>query len=139
MKKVGELQKSRQADFYAKVKFMPGYFLQVHTKAGMNTRMHWRKKAKIAKAERFAGRGIGGTWVGRVTPPFTVIFTRYSVGQLDSDALPNPFKSYRDGIADAFGVDDGPKGPIKWEYRQEKCPRGCYGFRVTVFVPPVTA
>ncbi len=131
-RKISYAQKSRQGDFYASTYELPGRFYPIRADSGMNAREHWSKRQRRAKKERADGVLMGKLLARYDKPPFTITFTRYSVGMLDSDALPNPFKSYRDGIADAFGVTDGPGGPIKWEYKQEKCPRGCYGFRVEV-------
>jgi hypothetical protein len=55
---------------------------------------------------------------------------RLSSALCDDDNLQGACKAIRDEIAKLCGVDDGPKGPIKWEYAQEKCKRGQYGVRV---------
>ena len=47
--------------------------------------------------------------------------------KLDDDNIRSAFKSIRDGIADAFGLDDGHNSPIKFDYQQLTGP---YGIRV---------
>jgi len=37
-----------------------------------------------------------------------------------------------DQIAKTAGVDDGPRGPIKWAYAQEKVKRGEFGVLVRI-------
>lgn len=41
-------------------------------------------------------------------------------------------EAIRDEVAKIAGVDDGPRGPIRWEYAQEKCKRGTFGVRVEI-------
>lgn len=54
--------------------------------------------------------------------------TRLGGGLMDDDNLPPAAKWVRDTIALFTGVGDGPRGPVRWEYRQE--PGGPCGVRV---------
>lgn len=52
--------------------------------------------------------------------PSVVRFTRIGRKLLDDDNLAGAMKHLRDEVAKYFGVDDGPKGPIRWEYSQRE-------------------
>ncbi len=52
--------------------------------------------------------------------PVTITLMRISPRLLDSDNIEGAFKHIRDGIADAFGVDDSPRSPVTWRYGQRK-------------------
>lgn len=52
--------------------------------------------------------------------PVIVTLTRVAPRSLDSDNLQSAFKSFRDGIADAHGVNDKDEKVIKFEYAQRK-------------------
>ncbi len=41
-------------------------------------------------------------------------------GEMDTDGLAGALKYTRDCVALFLGVGDGPRGPIRWEYAQEK-------------------
>lgn len=83
-----------------------------------NERVHWKTRARKAKSQR----GIGYLYaiqnrIRTLPLPLEVTFTRIAPRPLDSDNLPPSFKSLRDGIADALGIDD--KDPrVEWEYKQ---------------------
>ena len=88
-----------------------------------NQREHWAKKAKRAKHHRVVGRAamrpkalsvVSGWWF-----PMHVVMTRMGKRRLDSDNLAGACKGLRDGIADAFGIDDGDESKVTWEVRQE--------------------
>lgn len=65
-------------------------------------------------------------WVGPL--PLRVRMVRVAPRPLDDDNLRAAFKAVRDGIAEALGVDDGPReGRVAWEYGQEL---GTAGWRV---------
>ncbi len=103
--------------------------LPIRTVSEANVREHWAVKAKRAKAQRDAAflmlRRYRRTFSGT---KLHVILTRIGKRELDSDNLARSFKAVRDGIADAFGTDDGADR-WTWEYRQEK---GEYSVRVDV-------
>lgn len=103
------------------------------------THRNWVVQSKIAKEHRFLGLNVmrsalKGT--GRVcgfSEPYDgnewdVLLKRLAPMQLDSDNLAGAFKSIRDGIADAMGMDDKWEGKIKWRYDQSKSP--AYGIRI---------
>lgn len=102
------------------------YLIPIKTVTGLNSREHWRVRAKRVKAERAATALI-------VRPFFTpciVRMVRLSPALCDDDNLQGAMKAVRDEIAKINGVDDGPTGPITWVYAQEKCKRGTFGVRV---------
>lgn len=75
-----------------------------------NSRAHWRPKAAAAKAYRkecwYMARDSGGVidWEG----PAHLWLTFYPPDRRhrDDDNMVAAFKSGRDGLADAFGIDD---------------------------------
>ena len=69
--------------------------------------------------------------------PATVTLTRVSVATLDTDGLAASNKGIRDGIADALGVGDGAKDPVRWVYAQRKGPRGHFAVEVLLERAPV--
>ena len=90
--------------------------IPLRTYSKLNERHGWRKRARIAKAERLAGfmfcpRGL--------VPPMTVTLTRVGPQLLDDDAVPGALKSVRDGIADRIGINDrDPR--VTWVYAQRR-------------------
>lgn len=107
---------------------MTAYFLPIKTVTGLNAREHWRARHRRVQAERWAARMV----IKPHTVPCTVRMTRLSSALCDDDNLQGACKAIRDEIAKLCGVDDGPTGPIKWEYAQEKCKRGTFGVRVEI-------
>jgi hypothetical protein len=99
--------------------------LQNHGNAGGG----FSRKARLAASQRareqrtFARNYLRGLFArSKRTPPLpaTIRLTRLAPRELDSDNLAYAFKHYRDGIADAFGTDDGPRSPLQFEYAQER-------------------
>ena len=89
-----------------------------------NLREHWATKAGRAKVQRTTTAAL---LKAHKPPklPITVVLTRVSARQLDTDNLAAAFKACRDGVADWLGVPDNNPG-ITWEYGQRKgkgCPR----------------
>ena len=102
-----------------------------------NAREHHMVRARRAKAQRAAAylrlmslshaRAFG---VRPATPrrprsiawpmPCVVTIVRIGPRLLDDDNLAVSAKAVRDGLADAFGVDDGPAGGVSWRYEQRK-------------------
>ena len=86
-------------------------------------------KAKRAKGHREAAflmlKRYRRTFHGAI---LTITLTRIGIRKLDGDNLQRSFKSTRDGVADALGIDDG-SDRIEWKYAQEK---GKYGVKVTI-------
>jgi hypothetical protein len=92
----------------------------VRTVSEANRRDHWAKKAKRAKEQRlFTGAHLR-LWCDKPALPCTIVLTRISSRALDDDNLRGALKAVRDSIAEWLGVDDGPTGPITWEYAQER-------------------
>lgn len=90
------------------------------TIASTNAREHWAMRAKRAKRER-ASACIQGLSISRrgMKLPIKVTFTRYGPKVLDTDNILSALKALRDGIADAFGVDDSKGSGIEWEYAEQ--------------------
>ena len=108
------------------------YEIPVKTSTPGNSRVHWRVAAKAAKLQRLLAR-VHTIDAGPTLPahPVTVTLTRISAGTCDRHNLLGNFKHLIDGIADAYGVDDGDDG---WTFvaRQEKGPRGQHSVRVEI-------
>lgn len=103
--------------------------IPIKTVAGLNAREFWAVRAARVKKERRAGKLMGRALVAAVGLPVVLTMTRLSAGTLDDDNLLGACKGIRDGLADAYGVDDADPR-IKFRYAQAKCPRGQYGVRV---------
>lgn len=87
-----------------------------------NLREHWAARAKRAKGQRAAGKGLMVDWLKDFAPPrIRVVLIRQAPRKLDSDNLAAAMKSYRDGVADALRIDDGSP-LVVWEYTQQKGP-----------------
>jgi len=66
---------------------------------------------------------------GERHPLLHVTLTRIGPRRVDPDNLANAFKAVQDGVAMAFGIDDGDETAVRWDYAQE---RGSYGVRVRI-------
>lgn len=106
--------------------------IPVKTVSESNVREHWAVKAKRAKTQREAARLMLARWkrLGKGKGKISVRLVRLGARNLDSDNLARSFKAIRDGIADAFGIDDGD-ARFEWQYGQE---RGPYAVRVEIWV-----
>jgi hypothetical protein len=82
-----------------------------------NVREHWRVKHRRSKEQRALLHGMLWT-ASKPLLPATVTITRIGKKKLDSDNLAISAKHVRDGIADAYGVDDG-SDLYTWKYEQE--------------------
>lgn len=87
-----------------------------------NSRRHWRATyADDMKTKRAVLLTLLDGLKGYETIiPVEVIIDRHGPRMLDDDNLSGSAKAVRDQIATFFGVDDGPKGPIRWRYEQTK-------------------
>ena len=98
------------------------------TRTPGNSRRHWRKDAREAKEQRTA---VANRLRYGALPPFPVevTLTRYSPRKLDPQNMPGAMKHVIDGVADAYGIDDGDP---RWRfvYRQEKSP--VHGVQVSI-------
>ena len=97
--------------------------------SSLNARLHWRVRAKTAKAERFTAAFMCRCQLVEPTLPVVVTLTRVGPRQLDDDNVAGCFKATRDGVADWLGVDDGDRSKVTWRYDQDK---GAYAVRVEI-------
>jgi hypothetical protein len=107
--------------------------IPLRTVSAANAREHWAKKAARNRKERtvVAAYFAAMPAVFRDTrAPLVVTFTRYGKRLLDDDNLSGSFKAIRDEVAKQLGRDDGPRGGVRWEYKQEKA--GEYAVRIEV-------
>lgn len=105
--------------------------LPLKTQRGQNDREHHMAKHRRVTRERSTAKLLMMSAARKCPLPVIVTLTRISAGTLDDDNNQGALKGVRDGIADAFGVDDGGD-QIKWQYAQAKCKRGEYGVQVTI-------
>lgn len=103
-------------------------------KSKANESRHFFTRSRIAAKER----QLGFLLVASNSPPplpVVVTLTRIASRPFDSDNVTHAFKNIRDGIADAYGVNDkdvrfdGAAVPIVWRYSQE---RGTPAIRITI-------
>lgn len=114
--------------------------VQIKTISDRNAREHWRttygrkKKQKEAIDQAWSDLQLDHNPVLiNMGLPARVRFTRLAPGLLDDDNLTGALKYVRDQIARHLEVDDGPKGPVIWEYSQEKIRRsGPTGYYVLI-------
>lgn len=78
------------------------------TRTPGNSRRHWRKDAREAKEQRTAVANRL-RYVPEGLPPFPVEvrLVRISARRLDQQNMPGAMKHVIDGVADAYGIDDG--------------------------------
>lgn len=88
--------------------------IPVRTKTPGNGRRHWAVDAKDARQQRSVSR-LSINAIGKNRPEFhvKVTLTRISPGKMDRHNLPGALKHVIDGIADAYGVDDGDD---RWQF-----------------------
>lgn len=103
-------------------------FLPLHLKTKDNQRGHWSKRASSSKVERRAA------WLmvkASNPPPFPVRVTIIRCGprKLDVTNLGSACKAVVDGIADAYGVDDGDER-WRWVFAQRK--QSLYGVEIVL-------
>lgn len=107
----------------------------MRTGRGLNSREHWRARARRVSAERMethirlqgAARFLAGWLVhqsagGRLR----VTMTRRSPATrpMDDDNLPGALKAIRDEVAAWLQRDDGDRGAWEWRYDQQRGPWG---------------
>ena len=93
----------------------------IKTGRGMNSREHWRARARRVKAERHA---VAWMLKGQPKPPIpcAVRLTRVAPGNpIDTDNLAGACKSCRDQIAEWLGIDDG-RAEVCYVYAQRRGP-----------------
>ena len=93
-------------------------YLEIKTMSEPNMRGHWAKRAARAKAQRRKAQALAAPRAAAVGLPVAVTLTRIAPSNgLDDDNLRGALKAVRDGVADAFGLDDRD-GRIRWQYGQ---------------------
>jgi hypothetical protein len=97
-----------------------------------NLREHWSVRSKRAKAHRFAaGIQLHAARAQLPALPVTVTLTRIAPRTLDDDNLRGAAKALRDGVADAYQVDDrDPR--IVWAYDQRRGKPREYGVEIRI-------
>ena len=92
------------------------------TKNEGNQRGHWGAKARRASKARTKAANHLKNRIDPTNPPPFVLLTRIAPRALDEgDNLSSALKAVRDGVADAFGIDDRSKR-IQYRYAQRKGP-----------------
>ena len=61
-----------------------------------------------------------------------VTLTRIGSRLLDDDNLRGALKAVRDAVAGWLGLDDGPRSPITWSYRQETTKAPLWSVRIEI-------
>ena len=102
--------------------------------SGMNVREHWGARKRRAEEHR----GVTKLRLQAAVKPYAtmcavITITRIAPRPLDSDNLAASAKHVRDGIADAYGLDDrNPR--LAWNYAQERGRPKYYGVRIRIEV-----
>ena len=99
--------------------------LPIRTVNSLNTREHWSKRAKRAKAHRNGvAMVVRAAHGGRELKPsgaLTVTLTRIAPRALDGhDGLPASLKACVDGVADALGLANDRDARVTWLYSQRR-------------------
>ncbi len=93
--------------------------LPIETCSESNQRDHWAKRAARARRQRGVTTLACAMAARAVQLPVVVTLTRISPRPLDDDNLRGALKAVRDGVADAFGLDD--RNPqLRFEYAQRR-------------------
>lgn len=99
-----------------------------------NLRDSWQARARRTKTERTAGHLVGLSLRPCTIPldaGIVLTLARIAPRALDDDNLAACFKAFRDGVADAFGVDDrDPR--ITWRYDQRRGKAREYAVEISV-------
>lgn len=109
----------------------------IRLRSAANLREHWAAKAARVRRERATVRLAAHNAVQQLEhllPPrrAVVTITRRAPRLLDDDNLAGGAKGVRDELAAMLGVDDGPRGPVSWVYRQERA--AGYAVAITIEV-----
>lgn len=112
------------------------YTIPVRLTNFANARLHWAARDRIIKKLRTVSAYYALVSTARTTRrlPATVTLTRLypekgRAKAMDSDGVVSAMKPIRDGIADAWGVDD-KDGKWKWRYGQRTAQK--YGVEVEI-------
>jgi hypothetical protein len=95
--------------------------IPLRTRSEANMRGCWRARHARTKRQRMlvADYFAAMRWPRELPPSPVVTLTRVAPRMLDDDNLQGSFKAIRDAVAKWHQVDDSPRGPVRWEYRQE--------------------
>jgi len=102
--------------------------IQIRTVSETNQREHWSSRHRRRSQQRGLAR-LRLSAEKLPSLPATVILTRLAQRKLDDDNLRGALKSIRDGVADAYNVDDG-SDDFNWQYNQLKSKE--YGVRIEI-------
>lgn len=106
-----------------------------------NARAHWAKRSKAAKAYRMQCR-LFAMQAQLVAPAGRVLlaleFIPPNRQRRDDDNLVAAFKSGRDGLADALGIDDS-RFVGQWQVSDEVVAGGAVRATLSAFVPDALA
>lgn len=104
-----------------------------------NARVHWRTKAAATKDARHSAfhlaRAAG--WAPGILPAdgklsLWVDFIPPDRRRRDDDGMPAAFKAWRDGLADALGIDDNRFRSFPYLSDREVVKSGCVRVRITL-------
>ena len=104
-------------------------FIPIHTRTKDNQRGHWSKRAKVSKIEREASFWAVKGSRTRPNFPVKVTITRCGPRRLDRQNLGSALKAVIDGIADAYGVDDGDD---RWQWVLQQRQQSLYGVEILI-------
>lgn len=113
----------------------------IRTVSESNVRGHWAKKAGRVSGHREAAGLAVRAALHKLVPvpiPALVVLTRVAPRVLDDDNLRAALKACRDGVADAFGVDDrDPR--VTYAYDQRRGAAGVYAVEIAIGPPRVAS
>src|SRR5271166_4432713 len=110
---------------------MMRFHIPIRLPSLMNTRMYWRRMAKVTKKQKEMTQvylSIAKNYADVPPLPLLVTITRIGPRKLDDDNLASSCKYVRDQIAKMVGVDDG-SDQYTWRYEQKL---GEYGVDVEI-------
>lgn len=108
-------------------------FLPIHTHTRGNTRRHWRHEWRETKEQRIMARLAVSACKNKPPFPVRVTLTRCGPRKLDRHNIPSALKAVVDGIADAYGVDDGDE---RWEFVFQQKQQSLYGVDIKLEAIP---
>jgi len=98
----------------------------------MNSREHWRARARRAATQRKAVlMHLRARAERPAATPLRVTITRVAPRRLDSDNAVTSGKHVRDAVADWLGIDDRRDDLVRYEVTQEQRPKA-YAVRVRI-------
>jgi hypothetical protein len=105
--------------------------IPIRTVTGQNARETRFARARRVKKERGTATMVVQAAAYAIPLPVVVTMTRLSPNRCDDDNLQGAMKAIRDGIADAYRIDDGTR-LIEWRYAQRRCKRGDFGVVIDI-------